>query len=71
MTVLLSWAALGGGGRRIRLHLADQDHQALILLLSHQAGHAPEDEDLLRKVTALGVISCGADTDQEGGDRRC
>lgn len=42
VTVLLTRAALTDGGRRISLHLADQDHQALILILSHQAGHAPE-----------------------------
>ncbi|MEV5942184.1 hypothetical protein [Streptomyces sp. NPDC051994] len=71
MTVLLARSALSDGGRRISLHLADQDHQALILLLSHQAGHAPEGEDLLRELTALGVVSCGTDTDQaDGGCRR-
>ncbi|MFI6475279.1 hypothetical protein ACIBL5_34080 [Streptomyces sp. NPDC050516] len=46
VTVLLARAALTDGGRRISLHLADQDHQALILVLSHQSGHAPEGEDL-------------------------
>ncbi|KOU44914.1 hypothetical protein, partial [Streptomyces sp. WM6378] len=70
VTVLLARAALTDGGRRISLHLADQDHQALILVLSHQAGHAPEGEDLLREVTGLGVVSCGTDTDQEDGGRR-
>lgn len=70
VTVLLARAALTDGGRRISLHLADQDRQALILLLSHQPGHAPVGEDLLRSVTALGVVSCGTDTDQEDGGRR-
>ncbi|MFI6690035.1 hypothetical protein [Streptomyces sp. NPDC050485] len=70
VTVLLAHAALTDGGRRISLHLADQDHQALILLLSHQVGDAPEGEDLLREVTALGVVSCGTDTDLEDGGRR-
>lgn len=71
MTELLARAALKDGGRRISLHLADQDHQALILLLSHQHGQAPDGEDLLRQVTALGVVSCGTDTDQsDGGCRR-
>ncbi|KOU50875.1 hypothetical protein ADK54_09500 [Streptomyces sp. WM6378] len=70
VTVLLARAALTDGGRRISLHLADQDHQALILLLSHQSGRAPEDEDLLREVTGRGVVSCGTDTDQEDGGRR-
>ncbi|MFD9823289.1 hypothetical protein [Streptomyces violascens] len=70
VTVLLARAALTDGGRRISLHLADQDHQALILILSHQSDHVPEDEGLLREVTALGVVSCGTDTDQEDGGRR-
>ncbi|WP_406503158.1 hypothetical protein [Streptomyces sp. NBC_00212] len=70
VTVLLARAALSDGGSRISLHLADQDHQALILVLSHQAGLAPVGEDLLREVTALGVVSCGADTDQKDGGRR-
>ncbi|MFE9118638.1 hypothetical protein [Streptomyces sp. NPDC007172] len=71
MTELLARAALRDGGRRISLHLADQDHQALILLLSHQRSQAPDGEDLLRQVTALGVVSCGTDTDQgDGGCRR-
>ncbi|GGU46750.1 hypothetical protein [Streptomyces violascens] len=70
VTVLLTRAALTDGGRRISLHLADQDHQALILLLSHQSGHTPEDGDLLREVTGRGVVSCGTDTDQEGSGRR-
>ncbi|RCH59727.1 hypothetical protein DT019_38070 [Streptomyces sp. SDr-06] len=73
VTVLLARAALSDGGRRISLHLADQDHQALILILSHQSGHTPEGpegEDLLRQVTARGVVSCGTDTDQDDGGRR-
>jgi hypothetical protein len=73
VTVLLARAALADGGRRISLHLADQDHQALILILSHQSGPAPDDPegaDLLREVTALGVVSCGTDTDREDGGRR-
>ncbi|KOU49976.1 hypothetical protein ADK54_10340 [Streptomyces sp. WM6378] len=70
VTVLLARAALSDGGRRISLHLADQDHQALILVLSHQSGHSPEGGDLLREVTALGVVSCGTDTDQGDGGRR-
>ncbi|MFE9406578.1 hypothetical protein ACFYNY_33275 [Streptomyces sp. NPDC006530] len=73
VTELLALAALKDGGRRISLHLADQDHQALILVLSHQQNHAqgPGGEDLLRRVTGLGVVSCGTDTDEgDGGCRR-
>ncbi|MFE9558153.1 hypothetical protein ACFYOD_32265 [Streptomyces sp. NPDC006703] len=67
---LLARAALTDGGRRISLHLADQDRHALALVLSHQSGHAPEGEDLLREASALGVVSCGTDTDQEDSGRR-
>lgn len=63
-------AALEDGGSRISLHLADQDNKALILVLSHQPGHAPLDDTLLAELAALGVVSCGVDTDQEDGGRR-
>ncbi|MGW2858835.1 hypothetical protein [Streptomyces sp. NPDC001205] len=55
MTALLTRTALTDGGRRVSLHLADQDHQALILILSHQQGQAPEDEGLLREASMLGA----------------
>ncbi|MFB6952248.1 hypothetical protein ACFCXP_21690 [Streptomyces niveus] len=58
--------ALNGGGRRVSLHLADQDRQALILVLSHRAGLAVTDQRVLPAVAALGATSCGADTAQDG-----
>ncbi|MFD9636560.1 hypothetical protein [Streptomyces violascens] len=67
MTVLLARAALTDGGCRISVHLAVQDRQALILVLSHQSGHTPEDEGLLREVSAFCIASCGTDTDQKDG----
>lgn len=70
MTVVLVKAALGDGGARISVHLADQDQQALILVLSHQPGHAPVDDALLHELAGMGVVSCGADTDLEDGGRR-
>ncbi|WP_438296143.1 hypothetical protein [Streptomyces sp. HUAS TT7] len=42
MTELHTRAALTDDGRRIGVQLADQDHQALTLVLSRQAGHASE-----------------------------
>ncbi|MGW6511264.1 hypothetical protein ACWGCP_27640 [Streptomyces niveus] len=45
--------------------MADQDRQALIVVLSHRVGLAVTDERLLPAVAALGVTSCGADTAQD------
>ncbi|MFG2175941.1 hypothetical protein ACGFMO_32020 [Streptomyces niveus] len=46
--------------------MADQDRQALIVVLSHRAGLTVTDERLLPAVAALGATSCGADTAQDG-----
>ncbi|MEE1751388.1 hypothetical protein [Streptomyces sp. SP18CS02] len=70
LTVRLVVAAVGDGGSRISVHLADQDHRALVLVLSHRPGLAPLDQGLLPEIAALGVVSCGADTDQQDGGRR-
>lgn len=70
---LLIPAAVADGGRRISVHLADQDHRALILVLSHQDGPDPHDDDaLLLRLAGAGVLSCGVDTDPAdgGGHRR-
>ncbi|MFE3591354.1 hypothetical protein ACFXOY_28040 [Streptomyces niveus] len=63
---LLVATAVNDGGRRVSLHLADQDRQALIVVLSHQAGLAVTDERVLPAIAALGATSCGADTAQDG-----
>ncbi|MFE4608435.1 hypothetical protein ACFRK5_08745 [Streptomyces niveus] len=62
---LLVSRAVNDGGRRVSLHLADQDRQALIVVLSHRAGLAVTDERLLPAVAALGATSCGAETAQD------
>ncbi|WP_244177543.1 DUF6083 domain-containing protein [Streptomyces atriruber] len=67
----LARAALGDGGRRITVHVADQEGAALIMVLSHRDGPGRLDESFLPSVAALGVLSCGADTDgDEPGNRR-
>ncbi|MEU6990340.1 hypothetical protein ABZ953_06715 [Streptomyces sp. NPDC046465] len=67
----LTRAALGDGGRRITVHVADQDGAALIMVLSHLDGPGAADESFLPSVATLGVLSCGADTDgDEPGNRR-
>lgn len=71
LTTTLVQAALADGGTRISVHLADQDHQALILVLSHQPGQACPDDGLLHQLAAHAVVSsCGTDTDREDGGRR-
>ncbi|MFD5428815.1 hypothetical protein [Streptomyces sp. NPDC127084] len=70
LTERLVAAALKDGGRRISVHLADQNQQALILVLSHQAGPPPADDELLTELANIGVVSCGVDTDRDGGGQR-
>ncbi|MFF4448779.1 hypothetical protein [Streptomyces sp. NPDC001502] len=59
--------AVAGGGKRVSVHLADQDAKILIMVLSHQtndqesAGQVPTDVALLRAVDA-----CGTHTDHDG-----
>lgn len=66
VTELLTRTALADGGRRISLHLADQDQQALVMVLSHTPGRDVSSEALLRDVAELGASSCGADTATDG-----
>ncbi|WP_244308853.1 hypothetical protein [Streptomyces monomycini] len=65
MVALMVEAAVGDGGQRISLHLADQDQQALVLVLSHQPGPAPDDT-LLPRLAGLGASSCGTDSAPDG-----
>lgn len=69
VTALLVEAAVEDGGSRVSVHLADQNRQALILVLSHQPGQAPADESILPRIAALGVASCGTDTAADGRRR--
>ncbi|MFJ9683566.1 hypothetical protein ACIRP2_36855 [Streptomyces sp. NPDC101194] len=71
VTELVVAAAAAGSGRRISVHLSDQDRQACILALSHQAGltpgHVPDGDDVLHRITAqAGVTGCGTDTGPDG-----
>ncbi len=64
---LLVSAAVDAGGRRVSVHLADQERQALVLVLAHQIGvDEASCERLLPRVAALGVASCGTDTAEDG-----
>ncbi|MGW0857595.1 hypothetical protein [Streptomyces sp. NPDC002690] len=70
-TELLVATAVGDGGRKVSVHLSDQDGQACVVVLSHRCdlapGHAPEGDDVLHRLTALpGVEGCGTETGPEG-----
>ncbi|MFF4424628.1 hypothetical protein ACFY04_28280 [Streptomyces sp. NPDC001549] len=60
-------AAVAGGGKRVSVHLADQDSKILVVVLNHQtynqegAGQLPKEVALLRTVDA-----CGTHTDHDG-----
>ncbi|MDK0525091.1 hypothetical protein [Streptomyces sp. ML-6] len=71
VATLLVEAAVVDGGARVSVHLSDQDGQACILALSHQAGltpgHASGGDDVLHQITAVsGVTGCGTDTGPDG-----
>lgn len=59
-------AVVADGGRHISLHLAEQDHQALILALSHQPRPAEPGESVLTSLSGLGVASCGTEVTPDG-----
>ncbi|MFE3169258.1 hypothetical protein [Streptomyces sp. NPDC059224] len=54
------------GGRRISVHLSEQDHTALVLCLGHQQTQAGEATELLTELRALAVDSCGTEMTADG-----
>ncbi|MFF2864552.1 hypothetical protein ACFVSX_32310 [Streptomyces rubiginosohelvolus] len=66
LTELLVRTAVTDGGRRVSVHLADQNRQALIVALSHCPGLAVADSAVLPELTGLGAVSCGTDTAEDG-----
>jgi hypothetical protein len=67
VTILLVRTAVDAGGRRVSLHLADQDRQALVMVLSSpRADLAAADGAVLPAVAALGATSCGVDAGEDG-----
>ncbi|MFE9629703.1 hypothetical protein [Streptomyces sp. NPDC006463] len=62
---LLVGAAVADSGKRISLHVADQEEMLLVVVLSHTA--AEPDEDVLVRLAAVpGVSSCGTDAGPDG-----
>ncbi|MEV0416273.1 hypothetical protein AB0I68_37375 [Streptomyces sp. NPDC050448] len=60
-------AAVADGGKRISVHLADQDHRILAVALSHVAGAVPDADAVLGELAALRtVVSCGSDVAPDG-----
>ncbi|MCX5199350.1 hypothetical protein OOK31_36685 [Streptomyces sp. NBC_00249] len=63
---LLVDATVRDGGKRVSLHLGDQDEKILVIALSHQAGTAPEG-GLFGELRALVTLdSCGDDLADDG-----
>ncbi|MGW7079815.1 hypothetical protein [Streptomyces sp. NPDC054866] len=54
------------GGRHVSVHMAEQNHQVLILALSHQPTDKPAGEDVLPRMLELGAVSCSAEMTAEG-----
>ncbi|MGW9436115.1 hypothetical protein [Streptomyces sp. NPDC055607] len=62
---LLVDAATADHGRRVSVHLADQDDMLLVAVLSH-TGSAPDDTVLADLAAVLGTASCGTDASDDG-----
>ncbi|MGW5819195.1 hypothetical protein [Streptomyces noursei] len=69
VVTLLTEQVVQNTGARVSLHLSPREDHALVVLLSHQADHAPADTSVLRALGAIRVVaSCGTDTSVEADD---
>ncbi|MFJ3927664.1 hypothetical protein [Streptomyces sp. NPDC090022] len=59
-------AAVRDGGRRVSMHLGDQEDKILVVALSHQAGNSPEGDVFDGLRTLATVDSCGDDLAADG-----
>ncbi|MEI7030439.1 hypothetical protein [Streptomyces pratensis] len=71
VTGLLVTAAASDRGRRISVHLSDQERQVCVVALSHQAGaptgHVLDGDRILHEITEqTGVVGCGTDAGPHG-----
>ncbi|MER5963533.1 hypothetical protein [Streptomyces sp. NPDC002057] len=62
---LLVDAAVKDAGRRISVHLADQNGMLLVVALSHTATEPPRSR-LAELASVTGTVSCGVDASDEG-----
>ncbi|MEU3671840.1 hypothetical protein [Streptomyces virginiae] len=59
--------AVAAGGKRVSVHLADQDNKILVMVLNHQAGEQEVVGAVPAEVAVLRTIdACGAHTDHDG-----
>lgn len=59
--------AVAAGGKRVSVHLADQDNKILVMVLNHQAGEQEVVGAVPAEVAVLRTIdACGANTDHDG-----
>ncbi|MFD4830160.1 hypothetical protein ACFWPV_09935 [Streptomyces uncialis] len=58
-------AAVADGGRRVSVHLAEENGHALIMALSHQSSDALDDA-VLPQLRDLGAGSCGSEMTVDG-----
>lgn len=65
VSVLVS-TVIADGGRRISVHLSEQDHRILILAISHHASPGALDEHVLPTLRDLGATSCGTELTGNG-----
>ncbi|MFF9496593.1 hypothetical protein [Streptomyces flaveolus] len=63
---LLVATVVADGGRRISLHLSEQNGLVLVLCLSHQRTAERETTDMLAALHDLGTDSCGTEMTAEG-----
>ncbi|MFJ9635007.1 hypothetical protein ACIRU8_45680 [Streptomyces sp. NPDC101175] len=66
VVLLLVSSVVGDGGRQISVHLAEQDHQALILVLSHRPEATDLQDQVLPRLHDLGAVSCGTELTPDG-----
>ncbi|MFD7628844.1 hypothetical protein ACFV7Q_22890 [Streptomyces sp. NPDC059851] len=64
---LLVGAVVTDGGKRVSVHLADQDRSVLVLVLSHRVDAGRGERQLLTDLaTVPSVHTCGSDVGEDG-----
>ncbi|MFI1067920.1 hypothetical protein ACH4TC_39390 [Streptomyces spororaveus] len=59
--------AVAAGGKRVSVHLADQDAKILIMVLNHQTGEQDDAGPVPAEVAVLRTVdACGTHTDHDG-----